>query len=413
MRPAWLVAAPLFAGVLTVIPGLAIEVPTGTEIEMRLTTKVSTQTSKSGDAVECVVIAPVVAGTEFVIPAGSIVRGAVEKAAPSTKPEERSTLSLRFTEIAINGARLAISSQVVSVDNAREKVDEKGQINGILASETVTGRLDSGIDRLTDKYSGLGGLLRTAKNAVLKPADTDITYDAGVEMRLRLLAPLEVAAPAGPGAAASAGPIPDEDALQALVARETFQTVAQNPPKPSDITNIMLIGTEEEVRSAFREAGWTAAASLSGRAKFETVRALAEDRGYNEAPVSVLMLDGRPPDIVFEKLNNTFARRHHLRIWRRPAAFLGKPVWAVAATHDIGINFSEADRTFIHRVDSQIDNERAKVVTDLLFTGRVQGIELVDRPNVPRHSQNATGDNLETDGRMAVLLLAEEPERNR
>ena len=88
-----------------------------------------------------------------------------------------------------------------------------------------------------------------------------------------------------------------------------------------------------------------------------------------------------------------------------PARFLGLPLWAVAATHDIGIDFSEENRTFIHRVDPQIDAERAKVVTDLLFTGRVQSVELVDRPEVPVKSQNATGDNLETDGRMAVLVL--------
>jgi len=136
------------------------------------------------------------------------------------------------------------------------------------------------------------------------------------------------------------------------------------------------------------------------------LRALAEDRGYSEAPVSVLMLDGKPPDMVFEKLNDTFARRHHLRVWRRPVTFQGKPVWAVAATHDMGINFSEANRTFIHRIDSQIDRERAKVVNDLLFTGRVQSVELVDRSNVPLHGQNATGDNLETDGKIAVLVLS-------
>lgn len=399
------IAAVVSACTLSVFPGFALEAPAGTEIEMRLKTKLSTQSSRAGDTVECVVIAPVVAGGQFLIPAGSIVGGAVEKAVQSSKPDERSVLSLRLDQIVINGEKLKISSRIVSVDNAREKVDEQGQINGILASETGTGRLDSGIDRVAEKYSGLGDFLRAAKNAVLKPADTDITYEAGLEMRLRLLAPLQLVASSGPGPAASAGPIPDENALEALVARESFRTVAQNPPKPSDITNITLIGTEDDVQNAFREAGWTTAASLSGRAKFETFRALAEDRGYNEAPVSILLLDGKPPDMVFEKLNNTFARRHHLRIWRRPASFLGKPVWAVAATHDIGINFSEADRTFIHRVDSQIDNERAKVVTDLLFTGRVQGIELVDRPNVPLKSQNATGDNLETDGKMAVLLL--------
>jgi hypothetical protein len=405
MRGELPLAAIVCLSTFSVLPGFALEAPTGTEIEMRLRTKVSTQSSKPGDAVEGVVIAPVVAGSQFLIPAGSTVRGAVEKAVQSRQPDQRSLLSLRFTEITINGTRHEISSQVASIDNAHEKIDDQGLISGILASETATGRLDTGIDRVAEKYSGLGDFLRAAKNAVLKPADTDITYDVGVELRLRLLAPLQLAAPSGPGPGAGAGPIPDENALEALVARESFQTIAQSPPKPSDITNIMLIGTEDEVRNAFREAGWSAAASLSGRAKFETFRALAEDRGYNEAPVSILLLDGKPPDMVFEKLNNTFAQRHHLRIWLRQASFLGKPVWALAATHDIGINFSEADRTFIHRIDSQIDNERAKVVTDLLFTGRVQGVDLVDRPNVPLKSQNATGDTLETDGKMAVMLL--------
>ena len=398
-------AALLCVSTFSAVLGFALEAPTGTEIEVRLKTKVSTQSSKAGEPVEGVVIAPVVIDSQFLIPAGSIVHGAVEKAVQSASAEQRAVLFLRFDEIVISGRKLKLPARLASVDNAREKVDEQGQINGILASETGTGRLDAELEKLSVKYSGLADLLRGAKNAVLKPADTDISYNAGVEMRLQLLAPLQLVGPSGPGPAASAAPIPEEATLEALVRRQPFRTVAESPPRASDITNIMLIGAEDEVRSAFGEAGWTAAASLSSRAKFETFRALAEDRGYNEAPVSILLLDGKPPDMVFEKLNNTFARRHHLRIWGQPGSFLGKPVWAVAATHDIGINFSEADRTFIHKIDSQIDNERAKVVTDLLFTGRVQGIALVDRPKVPLKSQNATGDNLETDGKMAVLML--------
>ena len=76
----------------------------------------------------------------------------------------------------------------------------------------------------------------------------------------------------------------------------------------------------------------------------------------------------------------------------------------MAATHDIGISFSEENRTFIHKIDSQIDRERAKVVNDLLFTGQVRSVELVDRPKAPQHGQNATGDSLETDGKIAVLV---------
>jgi hypothetical protein len=135
------------------------------------------------------------------------------------------------------------------------------------------------------------------------------------------------------------------------------------------------------------------------------VRAVAEARGYKEAPMSVLLLEGNRPDLVFQKQNNTFAMRHHLRIWRRPGTFQGRTIWVCAATHDTGIEFSPEKRNFIHKIDSEIDRERAKVVSDLVFSGHVKALSLVERPKAPQHSQNATGDKLETDGRMAVLVL--------
>jgi hypothetical protein len=68
------------------------------------------------------------------------------------------------------------------------------------------------------------------KNAVLKPAEGDIIFDAGVEMTLRLTAALTLKGAAGPGAAARLKPLANEAALADIVAREPFQTVAQNPP---------------------------------------------------------------------------------------------------------------------------------------------------------------------------------------
>ena len=390
----------LAAGVASGLP-----VPAGTQIQIRLKTKVSTQSAKPNDPVEAIVIEPVMVDNQFAIPAGALVHGGVEKTSQAAQPDQRSVLVLRFSEIEINGSKLKLAAQLAGIDNARERVDEQGQVNGILPSETITGELDAGLNKLASRYSGLADVLSAAKNAVLKPADTGIAYDAGTELALKLTAPLELAAPGGPGPAANVRAIPNETALEQLVTREPFQTMAQQPAKPSDVTNILLIGDEGAVKKAFADAGWSSAASLSTQAKFETFRALAESRGYNEAPVSVLMLDGKPPDLVFEKLNNTFAQRHHLRVWRRPATFQGEPVWAIAATHDIGISFSEQDRTFIHKIDSQIDRERSKVVNDLILSGHIDAVALVDRPQVPQHGQNATGDSLDTDGKVAVLMV--------
>jgi hypothetical protein len=220
-------------------------------------------------------------------------------------------------------------------------------------------------------------------------------------MMARLSAPADLPLPTG----LKLEPIADYDTLKKLIAAEPFQTVAQSPPKPSDITNLLLIGTEEQIKRAFSEAGWNTAAELNALSKFETMKAIAENRGYSEAPVSILLLDGKPPELVFQKMTNTFAKRHHLRVWKRPVEFGGRPVWSVAATHDIGISFSEKNRTFIHLINPKIDLEREKVVSDLVFTGRVLSSQLFERPHVPKKSENATGDALETDAHIAVLVF--------
>src|SRR5215468_2814773 len=85
---------------------VAVEVPTGTELEVRLKTKVSTQSSKAKDPVEAVVIAPVMVDGQFVIPSGAVVRGAVEKVTQAAKADERSVLALTFNEMEIDGAKV-------------------------------------------------------------------------------------------------------------------------------------------------------------------------------------------------------------------------------------------------------------------------------------------------------------------
>jgi hypothetical protein len=121
--------------------------------------------------------------------------------------------------------------------------------------------------------------------------------------------------------------------------------------------------------------------------------------------MSILVLDGKDPDYSYAKTLNTFSKRHHLRIWTTTQTWNGEPVWTSSSTHDTGIGFSKKDKTFIHLIDSNIDNERAKVVNDLIYTGCISGVQLVTRPWLPVKPQNGTGEDLITDGKIAVLQL--------
>jgi hypothetical protein len=388
----------------------AVPIPAGTELSIRLMDKVASEGTAAHTAIHAVVVSPVAVDGKIALPLGAELTGEVT-AATAAADQTRATLKMVFNQVASGTYKTKLAAMVVGLDNARETVTvdgaDAGLITGIDGSETFGSRIDQGVDKLkaNDRFAALAGLIQTAKQVLkIQAVNANVDYDPGVEMTLRLTAPLDWRGPtAGPEAQLTA--FPNENALIGLVARQPFRTVAENPPRPSDITNIMLVATEAAIRDAFGKAGWSTAARLSSQSKLETARALIENRGYKEGPMSVLLLDGRAPDFTFQKGNNTFAQRHHLRIFRGPDTLAGKPVWVVSSTHDTGIDFSERDRTFIHVIDSDIDKERAKVVNDLLFTGLIRSLALVDRPNVPTGLANATGDAIQTDGRMAVLLF--------
>jgi hypothetical protein len=391
------------AALFFVVTGLAAaaRLPSGTPIQIRLTKEMSTSTAKAGDAFEALVIAPVVVNGGIVMAAGPTVTGHVMQVTAAVNPDDQAMLALSFDEIRdIQGKQANISAKLTGVDDARESLDSDGRIQGIVASKTGSGRLDQGINKVAEKYPSFADLLNTVKQAVLKDADANIDYKPGAEMTIALTKPLEWTGTVESPVIASIEP---QDQLFRLVNSQPFRTATEKDERPSDITSLMFLGSRQQIEDAFQKAGWTPAAKLNDQSKLETFRAMAEMRGYQEAPVSVLLLNGRPPDLVFEKTNDTFAARHHLRIWQRPGTFSGKQIWVCSATHDTGISFSEENRTFIHKIDPRIDLERAKVVSDLLFTGLVRGLSLVDRDGLPQNMFNATGDALQTDGSMAVV----------
>ena len=136
-----------------------------------------------------------------------------------------------------------------------------------------------------------------------------------------------------------------------------------------------------------------------------TIRSVAENQGYKSAPMSTLLLGDQAPAYAYAKTLNTFSKRHHLRIWGSSLDWYNQSVWTSSSTHDTGIGFSKKNKTFIHLIDTHIDNERAKVVNDLIFTGCVSRVQLVTRPWIPKDAKNGTGEDLVTDGRVAVLQL--------
>jgi hypothetical protein len=197
----------------------------------------------------------------------------------------------------------------------------------------------------------------------------------------------------------------DQVDLQPFLQTLPFRTTTQLGDHPSDLTSIVFLGNPDALQRAFTAAGWVTADSLTAASTFSTLRSISGTQTYNEAPMSTLLLDKKEPLTTLTKTTNTFNARHHLRIFPTGKTFDGHTVLTASTTQDTGIAFSRKKKTFIHVIDQYIDNERSKVINDLIYTNCIDAVQMVPRPWVPRDAYNSTGDRLRTDGDVAVLRL--------
>ena len=244
------------------LPG--VQIPTGAELNIRLTDKVASEAQTQPAAVHAVVIAPVIANGAVAISAGAQLTGVVKQAKAATD-KDPAQLQMVFSILSDGTQHANISAVVATLDNARETVDEKGLITGIAPGDTFSARIDQGISKLqsNDKLAGLAGLITQTKQVLkIQDANPNIDYDAGAEFTIHLMQPFDWRA-GDHGPTSKLAAFPNQDGLVDLVNRQPFRTASENPPRPSDMTNIMFLGTADELRAAFEKAGWSAPSRLN------------------------------------------------------------------------------------------------------------------------------------------------------
>ncbi len=379
----------------------------GASLHVRLTQAVGSFASKPGTLIRAVLIAPVTAGDKLVAPSGAVVTGevkSVHKVGFGIR-HETAELTLGFDQIEFpNGDSIPIDGRVQEVDNSRERVTTDGRIQRLRSTSTISYRVTGYIRQalLWSVHAEVAEWL--VRSMIVQVPEPEIYYPAGTEMTLSLAQPLT-----GPPAQAI---IPDprkltEDewfSMSGLIDGLPVRTQSLDA-KPSDIINVLLIGSREQIAEAFQAAGWEEARPMSMRTRMRSIQAFIEGRGFHDAPMSALVLDEAEPDMSWEKGLNDSSKRHHVRLWKRPETWDGKEVWIGAATHDVDFAYLRPGSTFTHKVEENIDVERDKIVADLVFTSYADVADWADRGGIPHSTSNATGDVMTTDGRMAIIEL--------
>ncbi len=393
----------VFLGILVGSLAACAELPTGTELQLRLRESISSFGTERGTTVIAEVISPVEVNGTIVVPLGARVPGYIEdvRRVGMGLVRESASIHLIFDRLELSkSSSLPIQGEIREIDNARETIDAKGRILGIRATASFSSILSGVAISAASLDPMLLAFGLSSSLSAFRIPESEIFLPAGTELHFRLTEPLKIDAqfPAPPALTGNLD-TPLGDFVKSL----PFRTATQATDAPSDLTNLVFLGSRDAVERAFDAAGWSQTDARNARSYYGTMRAVVENQGYREAPMSVLLLNGAAPEFTYAKTLNTFFKRHHLRIFGQPQTAYGLPVWTSSSTHDSGIGFATGQKTFIHIIDENIDDERDKVANDLLLTGCVEAVAMVDRPWVPRDAFNSTGDALKTDGRAAVL----------
>lgn len=391
-------------------------------LKIRLLTGLSTYTAKAGAPFTAVVIAPYARNGRILIPRGSLICGTVRKSQRVRfgLVHERASLSLNFDHYELpDGDKFPLNAQLASVDNAREQMKPDGTIKGILAARNPNGLINGfwyrpdfslfyrsliGLTGATDQLASkfdmgpIGAAVFIALHCtLLRFPDPEIRLPPGTDMALNVTLDASQVPSFAPDPVAA---VPDS--LASFVDRQPREITRTDLRPAQDIINFVFLCSRHELMQAFRDAGWFPSDRVTLRTFSRVYSSFSAMQTYRTAPVSKLWYRGHDPDLVFQKSFNTVSKRHHIRIWSA-GKFDGKEIWLGAATHDTGVTFRPTALEFQHKIDADIDHERAKIVNDLLFAGCSSAVGYV-QPSTAVGGKQDNGIN--TDQRIAVLFLS-------
>ena len=154
---------------------------------------------------------------------------------------------------------------------------------------------------------------------------------------------------------------------------------------PGDPVNLALIGTLQQLHTAFATAGWSEADRLGLASSWRMVRAFVLNSPYPTAPFSTLYLFGRGQDIGFQKaIDDSPRKRHHIRFWALDIALAeatwgtrkfwlntdqppdnAHVLWVGAGTKDTGFSLTQLTFQITHATDSDTNAERDFIIAEL------------------------------------------------
>ena len=167
----------------TAAPGT---IPSGTEIDVRLETALSSNTNQVEDRFEGRTIVDLRQNGRVLIPAGSRVRGVVTAVREAGRVDRKGSLSLSFDEVTINGRTQPIRGSVTQALESGGYKEDAGKIGAGAAVGAILGGILGGVK------GAVAGVLIGGGGVVAATEGKDVELAPGTVLRMRFDEPLSL-----------------------------------------------------------------------------------------------------------------------------------------------------------------------------------------------------------------------------
>jgi hypothetical protein len=164
----------------------ALEIPAGTEIDVRLSNVLSSGTAQVEDRFEGTTLVDVNVNGRAAIPAGSVMRGVVTAVEPATRTNRTARMTVSFDQVTVNGRAYPMRG---TVTQAIEGEGIKGETARIGTGAGV-GAIIGGI--LGGFKGALAGILIGGGGTIAATEGKEVELPQGSVLRVRVDSPIQI-----------------------------------------------------------------------------------------------------------------------------------------------------------------------------------------------------------------------------
>lgn len=170
----------------TTATGVALEVPSGTEIDVRLSNSLNSGTAQVEDRFEATTLVELTIDGRAAVPAGSVMRGVVTAVEPATRTNRTARMTISFDQLTIDGRAYPIRATVTQAIQGEGIKGEAGRVGVGAGVGAILGGILGGFK------GALAGILIGGGGTIAATEGKEIELPQGTVLRVRFDSPLQV-----------------------------------------------------------------------------------------------------------------------------------------------------------------------------------------------------------------------------